>query len=246
MKSLSKFAVIFPFICLLALAAVIISTAFPSAGTALADDAAFDIVYPEKGYFPIEDATLVAASDSHIAVFDAAARSVFTLTVDRTKAEAFPLTAGEDVTGLWLSSSTLLVQTTDNASLTRYYAADLTSASPVLAEVTLDAPADISYITADDDFFYAKSDTEVAQYSNDLTADGLTLEKLVDDKYINGKYIFTARDGMLYFYAQDYDKSQFFVYDIAEEAIVTLRPDTAYIPAAVSFSDYGITAAQKR
>ena len=95
MKSLSKFAVIFPFICLLALAAVIISTAFPSAGTALADDAAFDIVYPEKGYFPIEDATLVAASDSHIAVFDAAARSVFTLTVDRTKAEAFPLTAGE-------------------------------------------------------------------------------------------------------------------------------------------------------
>lgn len=245
MKSLSKFAVIFPFVCLLALAAVIISTAFPSAGTALADDAAFDIVYPEKGYFPIEDATLVAASDSHIAVFDAAARSVFTLTVDRTKAEAFPLTAGEDVTGLWLSSSTLLVQTTDNASLTRYYAADLTSAAPELAEVTLDAPADISYITADDDFFYAKSDTEVAQYSNDLTADGLTLEKLVDDKYINGKYIFTARDGMLYFYAQDYDKSQFFVYDIAEEAIVTLRPDTAYIPAAVSFSDYGITAAQK-
>ena len=245
MKSLSKFAVIFPFICLLALAAAIISTAFPSAGTALADDAAFDIVYPEKGYFPIEDATLVAASDSHIAVFDAAARSVFTLTVDRTKAEAFPLTAGEDVTGLWLSSSTLLVQTTDNASLTRYYAADLTSASPELAEVTLDAPADISYITADDDFFYAKSDTEVAQYSHDLTADGLTLKKLVDDKYINGKYIFTARDGMLYFYAQDYDKSQFFVYDIAEEAIETLRPDTAYIPAAVSFSDYGITAAQK-
>lgn len=243
MKTLSKIAVIFPFIFIVAAAAIVASAAIPVTGTAYAEDTAFDVLYPESGYFPVDSAELVAAGSGHIAIYDSASHSVYALASDRTRASSLPLPEGEEVTGMWISSSALLVRV-ETRDATHYFASDLSSASPALTEVALGTPADISYIAADDDYFYAKSDTSVGIYSGSVAEGGLQFVRLIDDSYVSGKYIFTAHENKLYFYAQDYEKSKYFVYDI-DEGVTNMQPDTAYIPSAVSFSDFGIVAAQK-
>lgn len=242
MKQLSKIAAIFPFALLLALVLVLSAAAVPS-GAAHAEETSFDVVYPDDGYFPVSDAGCVAANGSYLAVYDAAAHAVFATALSGGTGAYFPFSADEEAAGLWLSGATLLVEAR-RGTATVYYAADLTAGGD-LTEIPLDEPADISYIVADDYYFYAKSDTAVALYSNELEGGSLALEKLIDDRYVQGKYIFAANERVLYFYAQNYSNSEYFVYDTDDERATTIMPDTGFIPAAVSYSDGGLVAARR-
>src|SRR5699024_4870807 len=139
-----------------------------------------------------------------------AAHAVFATALSGGTGAYFSFSADEEAAGLWLSGTTLLVEAR-RGTATVYYAADLTAGGD-LAEIPLDEPADISYIVADDYYFYAKSDTAVALYSNELEGGSLALEKLIDDSHVQGKYIFAANERVLYFYAQNYSNSEYCVY----------------------------------
>lgn len=246
MRTLSKFAVIFLPVCLL-LAVILLFAAYPPE-TAAAENAPelldFEIVQPEEGYFPVSGASHIAANSSYIAVYDSPSHAVYVTSPERDYSSSFLLSAGEEVTGLWLSRDTLLLSLRTTTS-TEYYAADLAAEAPSLVAVALDVPADISYIVADEHNFYAKSDSAVAVYPNLLTDAGLTLGKLIEDRYVAGKYIFAANERVLYFFAQNYTNSEYFIYSAEDERITDMESDTGYIPASVAYSDCGLVAARR-
>lgn len=244
---MSKFAAIFTFVCLLASAvlfAAVMPAAFSVAEAADGGTAEYDIVYPSEGYFPVTKATLAAASASHVAVYDSALSAVLVQGADGGGAY-LPLPSGATADGIWLSSSTLLVRTVSENG-TAYYAADLATDPVSLVTVSLDHPSGISYIMADDERFYAKSDTTVALYSNVLTEDGLSSSRDddIENSYVNGKYIFAAHDGKLYFFAQNYEKREYFVFNVTNDEILTRIHDTAFLPSFISYCDLGLVSAK--
>lgn len=241
MKSVSKFAAKLPLLCAVICAFLLISAicifAFPA--TANASSTTFEVIYPKEGYFPASDARLIAANGSHIAVYDAASGNIFVTSENGKSLSRFDVSSHGVITGIWLSGNTLLVGSTANDT-TSYYAGDVSKPNHNLSAVTLPSPVGISYIVADDEHIYAKSDNEIAVYSNVFSEGGLSLEKIIDDKYIQGKYIFTANDGMLYFYAQNYSNRQYFIYDADADSLYFMRPDATFLPTYVAYCDYGI------
>lgn len=234
MKNLSKRVFIFPL--LFAAVFLLIGTAVFSTtdGTAFAERN-FDIEYPDKGYFPVGDARLIAANAEYTAVYDAAANTV----VVRGQSD-FAVTLGQknDLTGMWLSGGVLLVRYGAEPAI-KYAAADL-NGDRILKDVALDAPENISYIVSDDGHFYAKSDNALAVYGNELGESGLSPIETIDaDPNIRGKYIFAANNGKLYFFAQNYDAKDYFVYDWEKRTIDTKRT-VDILPSRVSYSDCGL------
>lgn len=239
MKSVSKFAAILPVVCALLCAVLLITAIFAASSScvAQAEETSFEVVYPEHDYFPVTDARLVAASSSYVAVWDATAQGVFVMSAGGASLLRFDTSAYGKAEGMWLSGNTLLVSFVSGETVS-YRAANLSAAQPALSPVQLSAPADISYIVADEDGFYAKSDNAIAIYSNVLSDDGEpVLLKTIEDKYIQGKYIFAANDGKLYFFAQNYSNRQYFIYDADSEMVQTMNPDATFLPTYVAFGD---------
>lgn len=230
MRTVSKNAVIFP-LAMLLIAAVLLSFVFLSPDSAAAQTTDYEIVYPEEGYFPIERAELVAANAGRLAVYDAAAHAVLVLSEDDAAARMdAPLS--EQVTGLWLTSSALLLRTTAQDAV-KYYFAELSASSVLLTPTTLDTPEAIEYIVADSDFFYAKSNDAVALYA--LSSGALTMSKLIDDQYVKGRYIFAADEGVLYFYAVNYSEREYICFDTTSETAEAIIPDVGFLPTAVAY-----------
>lgn len=234
MRILSKRALIFPL--LLAAACLLLGAAFLCAadGTAYAERS-FDVEYPDEGYFPVSDARLLAVNEEYIAVYDADADTV----VVRGQSD-FAVTLGRenDLTGMWLSGGVLLVRYGAEPDID-YAAADL-NGDRTLKDIALDSPENISYIVSDEGHFYAKSDNALTVYGNELGESGLSLVKTIDsDPNIRGKYIFAADGGKLYFFAQNYDAKDYFVYDWENGRIDTKRT-VDILPSRVSYSDCGL------
>lgn len=235
MKSLSKFAVIFPLVCLLALAAVIISTALPAAGIALADDAAFDIVYPEKGYFPIEDATLVAASDDIFVIYDSASDSFLAAPHTRESVTRIPADGCADVTGIWLAGNVLLIAHGGTSKTFSFVdLSDLSSAPSVQPADGIKNASAVSYIAADDERFYVKYDSYLTVYSAaDFSVVGD--ERFTLNDALIGPNVFTAEDMKVYVYAAEYGDRGYYILDLDTKFSTPIT--TEIYPYSVSMSD---------
>lgn len=166
MKSLSKSATIFPlvcvFICALVLLTAVLAAASPS--VAHAEQTDFDILLPEDGYFPVTDATLLAANDTYLAVYDAASGNILVASHDFALSSHIDVSAYEDIGGMWLSGSVLLFS---YGSVQQFACVDIASQDAAVSPADgIKDPQNVSYIAADDSRFYIKYATSLSVYSS--------------------------------------------------------------------------------
>ena len=234
MKSLSKFAVILPFICLLLIAVMLFSALAP-AGVASAEDAAFDIIYPESGYFPIENATFLAASEDLFVVYDEASDSFIWSAHSREKVSRMSAAECPDIDGIWLAGSVLLVSYGGDSPA--FGICDLSSSTPSIADASaISDPANVSYIAADEERFYVKYDSYLTVYSAaDLSVVGE--EQVTLSPALIGPNIFIADNMTVYVYAAEYGDRNYYVLDLGSKIAESFYNEIYPYSVALSFAD---------
>lgn len=228
MKILSKnLRWIIPFILF---AAVLVAVLCAGSHTAYADN--FDIVYPDDGYFPVDRAGYVAATNDYIAVYDAERRNVLVTGKRDFHLNAF---AYESVSGLWIANDTLLLRYGKTES--SFVSVDMSAALPAFADADLYTPENISYIVSDGTRFYAKSDTVLAVYNSNLE---VYRDNITHSTALSGKFVFAAEGSSLYIFALDFGDREYFVYNI--DLNESARNECEITPYAVAGSEGGIIA----
>lgn len=234
MKSLSKSAAIFPlvcvFICALVLLTAVLAAASPS--VAHAEQTDFDILLPEDGYFPVTDATLLAANDTYLAVYDAASGNILVASHDFALSSHIDVSAYEDIGGMWLSGSVLLFS---YGSVQQFACVDIVSRDAAVSPADgIKDPQNVSYIAADDSRFYIKYATSLSVYSSSDFS--VIREDITHSAALSGQNIFTAEDMCLYIYAAEYGVRGYYVLNLDEVGSPD-KKDTAVYPYSVAMAN---------
>lgn len=234
MKSVSKSAAIFPlicvFICMCVLLTAVLTAAAPS--VAQAEQTDFDILLPEDGYFPVTDASLLAANDSYLAVYDAASENILIVSHDFALSSHFDVSAYDGIGGMWLSGSILLFSYGNVQQ--QFACVDIASQDAAIAPADgIKDPQNVSYIAADDSRFYIKYATSLSVYSS---ADfSVIRENITHSAALSGQNIFTAEDMCLYIYAAEYGVRGYYILNLGEE--FAEKHDTAVYPYSVTMAN---------
>lgn len=226
MKILSKFAVVFPLAAILV--CILFLTLALTCGVAFADN--FDTEYPTDEFFPVDRAQYVAAGEYHIAVFDSA-KSNIVVKGTAVGAKSFHLSLADksDVSGIWIAGTTLLIEYGNDTK--QYCKVDMAASAPELVPATLDTPANISYITSDSRYFYAKSDLALTVYNSNLTP----VKENVTDEAVKGTNVFASDNMTLYIFSSYYGSREYIVYNVNE--------GTSSLSVPTLFSPYRVTNA---
>ena len=150
MKSISKNKLYILIFAAAIVCTLIFAFATMPSGTAYADST-FEAVFPSSGYIQSSNPTLIAANANYMLVLDTTQNKLYSRSNAATGTLAYDVQIGEVQNLLAVGDKAFFV-TAD-----KYYSLDLSAQNPTPQEVVLATPDDITYLTTDGTYLYAKS-----------------------------------------------------------------------------------------